>query len=539
MIGIDFHDYSAQLVELKLVNNQFHLESYNRITIPPSVIREGEIVQEDNLKLALTNLLKTANPRPIESKNIAVIFPSSKVFSHIFTFPANLNEEDVKKSLPYEAETVIPYSINDVYWDFTTLYKENPKLQHASQQVMFVAIIKETADKYVDLLRSLDLVPSLLGVDVESLQYGIRQQADPTKPSLIIDIGTLATNYLILQNGIIKHYFSENSGGKHLINEISREFQTPEILVLEQKEKGTLDIKYQTQITEFLAHRYKTGIKILNSYLLKHNLTNISDIFLTGEFLNLPQYKELAEEHIGKGKFAIGDPRKYLIIENNKFENNQNTSSNTIPYSTYFINAVGIAARGLLHQNGKGINLLPDSLKESYLNRRYSLSMAISSILIAIISLSVTVFLFFQHQNLTYTRLTFEIQKSAIDKVIFGTRYQEIRREIDSFNKEVSELSEINNSLFSLPKTMENINKLIPKEIKITAMEYSDMTLSFDIAGIAETREALLKTHQNLKSAPFIEEVITPISNYDAKSNISFTLTIKLIFKELPRYGTN
>lgn len=539
MIGIDFHDYSAQLVELKLANNKFHLEAYNRITIPPNVIREGEIIQEENLKLALTNLLKTANPKQIESKNIAVIFPSSKVFSHIFTFPANLNEDDIKKSLPYEAEKVIPFSINDVYWDFTTLYKEDPKQKHASQEVLFVAIIKETADKYVDILRSLKLTPSLLGVDVESLQYGIRQQADPTKPSLIIDIGTLSTNYLIIQHGIVKHYFSENNGGKHLINELSKEFQIPEAIILEQKEKGTLEAKYQPQITEFLSHRYKTGVKILNNYLTKYNLQNGNTAFLTGEFLNLPQYKELAETHIGKDKIAIGDPRKYLTIENSRFENTQSENKTSVPYSTYFINAAGIAMRGLLHKTGNGINLLPDSLKESFLNRRYSLSMAITSILIAIISLSLTVYLFFLHQNLTYQRLSLEIQKSTIEKVIYGTRYQDIRKEIEDFNKEVSELSAINNSMFSVSKTIEKIKNLIPNDITITEINYSDDTLSFDIAGIAPNREILLKTHQNLKTAPFIEEVITPISNYDEKFKISFTLTAKLIFKELPPYGTN
>jgi len=46
IVGIDFHDYSAELVEMSISKDKAILESYNREIIPPDVIKNGEIKKE-------------------------------------------------------------------------------------------------------------------------------------------------------------------------------------------------------------------------------------------------------------------------------------------------------------------------------------------------------------------------------------------------------------------------------------------------------------------------------------------------------------
>src|SRR3989338_310324 len=143
IVGIDFHDYSAQVVELSLLKDKISLEAYNRITIPAEVIKDGEILKPEELKILMKNLLQNANPKAIDSKNVAIVFPSSKVFTHIFNLPSNLSENEIKNTLSFEAETVIPFAIQDMYWDYRFL-EEGEK----SKKVLFAAITRETADQY-------------------------------------------------------------------------------------------------------------------------------------------------------------------------------------------------------------------------------------------------------------------------------------------------------------------------------------------------------------------------------------------------------
>ncbi len=541
VVGIDLHDHSAQLVELKSVNQNVSLEAYNRYIIPPNVIQEGEIKKEDEFKKAIQNFLKNTNPKPISAKNIAVIFPARKTFTHIFKFPANLNEDEIKKAIPYEAETIIPFSIQDVYWDFSILRKEAETSKHASQYVMFAAIPKKIADQYARLLESIGLTPYLFGIHVEALEHALMKQADPQKATLVIELGTLSTNYLIVKNRAVYHYFSSNEGGGEVIEALAKEFNTEESAIIDKWEQNKLDTKYFMPITkEFILKDYKMAQGIIQEQEANKEIGPIQEVILTGEFLNLPQVYELAKTSFPNQAVSIGDPKGGLDIKAEKFLPLQKEHGGPTSYATYFTSAIGIALRVLRGKGGNGgINLLPDRLKQSFMNKKHAILIAVASILMCMISLLAGTFLFFKHQTLIYERLNLEIRKSAIEKMIYGTRYEEIRDDITAFNNEVSILKTIDNNLVSTPLMLEDIEALLPSGVTLTSMNFNDTDLSIEMAGIADTREDLLQLQYNFEEALFIEEVIAPISNFDESSQISFILKLTLNFIELAPYATS
>ena len=209
VVGMDLHDHSAQVVELKQGQTDISLEAYNRVILPAHVIHDGEVKpdREQEFKGMILDFLQGANPNAIESKNVAIILPAKKTFAHIFKMPGNFGEQEIKKAIPFEAETVIPFPIQDVYWDTTVLSsipatKDDPV---PNKYVLFAAIPKEIADTYARLFEGMWLTPYLFGVNVEALKYVLREQIEPDKASLIIDLGTLSTNYLILK--ILIHLF--------------------------------------------------------------------------------------------------------------------------------------------------------------------------------------------------------------------------------------------------------------------------------------------------------------------------------------------
>lgn len=540
IVGIDFHDYSAQLVELKMSGGQVFLEAYNRILIPPNIFNNGEIVKEDELKKLLGSLLANANPHPVVSKDIAIIFPSTKLFTHIFSFPDTLSRDEISQALIYEVEKVIPFSIQDVYWDFSVAETNiDGQGEPGKKSILFVAIIKQTADKYVKLLQSMGLNPFLFGMDVETLRYGLQKQIEPQKGGIIIDVGTLSVNYLVVKDNTVKYFFSSNKGGKHLINSLSEDFKVQEVDIVQEKEKGILNKNYLPAINNFIEMNYEVGRAIIAEKETQIGKgASINDIYLTGEFLNLPNFYEIAQKFFPTKNIHIGDPRKSLNINAEQFKT-LNEIDPALYYSTYFVNAVGIALQGLIGKGGNVINILPDVLKENVQNKKRTFLLAFSSIFMSAILLFSATFIFFKHQDLFYERKVKEIQKSAIDKVLYGTRYQEILRAINSFNQEVAEISTIENGLFSLPIMFEKINALVMPGITIDSIKFDDSNLSVTITGVATNRESLLATTVNFQTAPFISEVINPISNYDIRNNISFSMELKLIFKELEPYGAN
>lgn len=539
IVGIDFHDYSVVITEISLDGNTRYLEAYNRTIIPSDVIVDGEIKKKEDLKLILKSMLQNADPKPIETKTVAITFPSSKVMTHIFVFPANLTEAEVRKAITYQAETVIPFSINDIYWDCAILEKEDSKIKHASQYVLFSCINKQIADKYCDLFEEIEMIPVLFSVPCDTLRNSLPADMLTGKTSLIIDIDTLAVNYLIIKNGIVKHFFSANEGGHKFIKELAKESQLTENVIVDLKEKNKLNTVVSAErIKEFLEKNYNRGQLIAEEYKLKNPNEKIEQVILTGEFINLPDFKALAKNHFPNAQAIIGDPQVGLTIPKAKFNLEKKNNNEYVAYSIYFNNSIGSALRELNTDENDGINLLPDKLKESLDTRKKSLILSVSAILTTAITLVAATFIVFQFQNIEYEHASLLTGKSAIDKMIYGTRYQEIKGQIAEFNQEVEELSRIDNSLFSVTNELEKIYKLMPKGIKITSFEFSDSDLQFDISGIANDRATLLAAQSNLEKADFIQQVIAPISNYDEKTKISFQMKIKLLFPKLDKYGS-
>lgn len=533
VVGIDFHDYYAQLVELKSAGGKIFLEAYNRITIPPNVIKDGEVKDQEMLKVILLNLLKNANPKPITTKSVACIFPAKKIFTHIFKLPLILTEEEIKKAIPYEAETVIPFSMQDVYWDFHVLSKDLRQQKHASQYVLFACVPKVMADQYVQLLDAMELTPFLCGIMPESLNYALAKQIDAHKTTLIIDRDTLTTNYVIVQNNTIQYTFSATESGHGLMTELARKFHTDEASIILQREKNNLDGQYTEDIKTFFAKTYKIGQEIL-----KDTKTPVTEIILTGEFLYFPKFLEEAHAAFPKQEVKVGNPKYGLEIPQNQFKAPTKKQEDLVPYSLYFTHAIGVALRGLLGKGNGGINLLPDALRESFTNKRHAFILAFAAIGMTMVSLFSATFLVLTHQNLVYERQDLEIKKAAIDRIIYGTRYQEITELIKDFNEEVGALSTIQNSLFSVPTLFENITMFLPKGVRLTSFTFSDESLSIEMSGVATDRAVLLETQQNLENAQFVSAVMAPISNYDEKANISFTFTITLLSSALTPYGT-
>lgn len=540
IVGIDFHDYSVEIAELSLHGENRCLESYNRAIIPADVIVNGEIKKKEDLKLILKSMLQNGNPNPIATKNVAITFPSSKVMTHIFQFPANLSKEEVKKAITYQAETVIPFSISDIYWDSTVLEKEDESIAHSSQYVLFACINKQVADKYCDLFEEMDMIPVLFSVPCDTLRYSLPEEMLLGKTSLIIDMDTLAVNYIVIKNLVVKHFFSVNEGGHKLITELEKESQLTDNVIIDLKEKNKLNtIQGSDIIKNFLNRNYKRGKLIVEEFEAKNKGEKIDQVLLTGKFINLPDSMKIAKSYFPRCNTVIGDPQLGLTIEPKKFTIEAEDKNEYVPFSIYFNNSIGSAMRELNSSDSDGINLLPERFIESLDTRKKAIIFSATSIIATTIVLALASFTIFQFQNTGYQYKSLLSQKMSLDRMIFGARYQEIKEQIGTFNKEIAELSGISKNLFSVSSEIEKIYKLMPKGITITSLKYSDSDTAYDISGIANDRNTLLEAQSNLKKAEFIDQVIAPISNYDERTKISFQMKLKLLYLKRDKYGSS
>lgn len=530
IIGLDFHDYYAQVVEVESSSKGASLLAFNRVVIPPQTIKNGEIVNQEDLKNILSTLLETANPKAIKSKDVICSFPERKVFTHIFKFPVELNPKEIEKALPFEAENVIPFLIKDIYWDFRILHKDPPKTDHASQYILFASVQKELADSYVKLLTSMGLNPYAFTIHAECAENALKNQLVRYESSLVVDVGYLATTYSIFDKSGLKDVYTSMESGKSLVKVLAEKLQVQEFEIINQKEKNNFDATLTPQMEKFENEIFEEAKKITKDI-------DVKTIFLTGEFLNIPNFYENAKKTFSNKEISLGDPRLGINADPNKFMP-LDKDKGFFPYSAYFTTAIGLGIKGL-NPKDTGINLLPDYLKASFASKKLSLLLVLTSISLAILSLILSTIVIFKHQELSFKRAELEAQKSSLQQLIYGTRYQDIKKAITDFNSEVTALTTIQSSLFSVPELLKNIVGSIPKGVTISSLEFNNQDLTVNISGIANTRDTLLNTSKKLEEQSYVEKVIAPLSNFDEKDNISFILKLELKFNELKPYAWN
>lgn len=533
LLGIDLHDHLVQFVELKTRGKKVFLETYNRLTIPEGLIEGGEVKKEPELKELLQKLLAEANPRPTKTKELALILPTQVTFIHIFNFPNKLSERDLNKLIPVEVENILPYSVDEVYWDFTVLEKQ----KESGQSVLFAAIPKVIADQYLKIFTELGLSPRLFGVQPEALQNALSYKLPPQKSIFVVELSALASNYLFLKGAVIQKFVSINGGIEALIQQLSRELNMPADEIWSNWEVHKREDRFQKPLRQFIEQEYKKARTVMEETLGMTNKT-ADTILLTGEFSNLPLFYEQARAFFSDKNVLIGDPKSNLVIDDSKFASNLERLGGKVPYSIYFTDAIGIALRALKGA-GRALNLIPDALKSHFSARRLAIILGASSIVMTVVSAALAGLVSYRNSVLSYERLRLEIDRSGVEKTLFGTRYQEIKEELTLFNQEVSALTKIDQTLISVPLVIESVLELIPQEIQVLSLNYFDEDLSVQITGIASGRDALLELQENLENDPMIKEFDIPLSSYDQKSETSFTVTLLLNFPQLPSYATS
>jgi Tfp pilus assembly PilM family ATPase len=550
IVGIEINDHVLQLIELKQAGKVIEMTSYSRVKLAPGVVTDGNISDVEELEKNLKTLFAEANPKALSPKTIAVLMPAKKVFTHVFHFDHVRKIKNIPLHIQKESETVIPLTLDELYWDFRIL---NPKAKstgsgkerHKKLKVLFGGIEKFIADDFANLLVNMGIQPILFGTNIESLYHALKEDSPkqkgknkklPSKTQFIIEFGAYSIDYLILKDTKIHYHLSSNKGIKHLTENLTTSTYENESALFDAWKNLQLDPENLQHLKDYLQDNFKEARQILASK--KNQLSETIEVLVTGEYASLPYFYDYAKNTFSELNVMIGDPKQSIKISDQQFIKKQADSEKSMPFSVFFTNTIGLTKKALISKPTEGVNLLPTGMKKVFRDKKIILMMIITSIFMTLSTLTLGTYISFQYLQSSYTFDLLNIEKNGIERVVFGTRYQSIQEELTSFNQQVQKLTKIEKDLFSVPKTLEAVLQAIPEETIITSYGFDEDTMSIAISGIANDRDELLLLQQNLQEQIFISDINFPISNFDKKNDISFSIKVFLEPSELPAYDS-
>ncbi len=280
--GLDLSDFFLRIVKLKKRGRFFRLVSWGGTKIKSGIIEQGEIKDEHALAGIIKQTLTKVKGEKIKTKYVVASLPEKKAFLQVIEMP-KMEESELKKSVPFEAENYVPLPIEKVYLDFQVIPSSN---QLKGLNVLIAALPKKIVDPYISCFKKAGLVPITLEVESQSIVRAVVKNEISPFPLLIIDFGRNTTSFIVFSGYSLLFTSSDPASSQELTEIISKTLK----LSLDEAEKlklkhGLKDEKSLKAMTPLLINLIGQAKKCINYN--RSQSGEIKKILLCGSGSNL------------------------------------------------------------------------------------------------------------------------------------------------------------------------------------------------------------------------------------------------------------
>jgi type IV pilus assembly protein PilM len=495
-IALDIGTHFIKLVELKKEKNNIIVTKIGVKEIPKDLN-----LDRDKITIQLISELLSEND--IKSRSVNISVNGQSVFVR-FVKLLQVKEDKLKQTMKFEAQNQIPFSLNEVMWDWSLLDKD----KFASKKAVIVAIKKNLVEEIVSKLGSVKLSTELIDVAPISVYNCMAFNEDYNNENIgsILDIGAKSANFIIFNKG----------------NIWIRSFPIAGERIEEAKEQG---------IDELLAEIERS----MEYYFMQAGEEapkekKISQLFLTGGG-SIAENIEAAFISKFNIKPQILDPFRKLRVSKDVFQKLQaNRPKNQ------FSTVVGAALRGMVDLKIQ-VNFLNEMLLEKKLSSRKRLYSSLSIATGTLILISFSVFM----------RQDYYIKKIRLDKVeemieIYRTyepKIKKIREEENILRGKMDTLYQTTSTRAVWLGIFKSISEMLPKEVWITdvsgviSIEKSGLG-RMDINGKALSYQSVNNFVSSLKALADFSDVRPVSSSVENDKNtgeeiVKFSITMDVV----------
>lgn len=285
LVGLDIGSSAIKLVELKPVSKgetKWKLANLGVAPLSPEVIVDGSIMDSTVVVDAIVQLF---NENKIKTQDVAIAVSGHSVIIKKITM-AYMSEEELSESIRWEAESYIPFDIDDVNLDFQIL--DEGERADGNMDVLLVAAKKEKVSEYLSVVQQSGRNAVIVDVDSFALQNVLTANYDLAgyQVTALINIGASVMNINIMQGSQSIFWRDISFGGNVYTDAIQKDlgvdFESAEIL---KRGESVDDYPFERVIPVLKSVTNDLGVEIQKTFDFFKATTSaekINKIMLTG-----------------------------------------------------------------------------------------------------------------------------------------------------------------------------------------------------------------------------------------------------------------
>lgn len=527
-LGLDISDVRLELMELTRAQGLVALAAFSHVDLPPGTVRDGEVLEPDRLSGLLRQAFREARPRPFRTRAVLVSLPESRVYLRPFEFPRTLTVEQVRRATPYEAEGVLPLTLDEMTTD-VLFHRSRADTHH----VLFAATPRRIAETYDRVLRSAGLEP--VAFDVESAALARSIVGDLPDPVLVADIGGRATVMSVVEREAVHSAVTLPIAGDAFTQHIADTLGIGAVEAEDLKRRAGLTAEAPPAARDALRESLLPLVQELRrtaDYHAAHTGRIVSGLLLAGGSAQLPGLADELAQSVRLPARA-GDPWQTKGIQLPAALAPADRGS-LLASPGAFATVVGLALRGVAREPAAaGINLLPLPSRLPHLRWRATLASSVLAGVVACTLLGLATLLSASALGRWYELRHVAVEAARVRSELFGARFQEAVREATAVNAEIDVLERFAAGTPDLERVARTLQTLAPAGIRLQAVETRVPTadagpISVKLSGMADRRETFLEFERRLRALDGVSDFSSPLTNLNLRENLPFALSFGL-----------
>jgi type IV pilus assembly protein PilM len=322
-LGLDIGSSSVKLAQLKGSKRGYSLQSFVSGPLPAECIVDGALLNSAAIVSAIQELVAT---NKLKTKEAAIGVSGHSVIIKKITLP-KMTQDELDKSIQWEAEQYIPFDVKDVNIDTQILGDKGEGT--GQMDVLLVAAKKDMINDYVAVVTEAGLTPVVVDVDAFAVQnmFEVNYEQIPGETVVLINAGASVVNINVVSNGTSIFTRDITMGGNQFTEEIQKQLnvsaEEAEALKIGGEQAGETDAVVPQKVERVMqgvAEQMAGEIqRSLDFFAATAADSHIAKVFLSGGAARVPALFKVIEQRVGV-PVEILNPFKAIEVDSRRFD---------------------------------------------------------------------------------------------------------------------------------------------------------------------------------------------------------------------------
>lgn len=283
-VGLDIGFSSIKAVTLDTQVSVPKLLSLGTIASPRPGMTSDSDLDLEQVADAIKKLYQAAK---IDSKDVFVALPESKVFTRVIDDLPYLNDKELGAAIQYVSEEFIPMPTSEVNLNWQILFRGSNKEKDKKTIVFVVASPKTVVNKYLKVLSMAGLKPKSMETEIIAATRSLVGNNPFSPTTMIIQMGAATTDFAVVSKGMIWLTRSISTGGLALTRALAQQFsfefsQAEEYKKVYGLREDVLEGKVFEALKPVVDVMVGESRRVIQAYETKHPQDKIKRVVLSG-----------------------------------------------------------------------------------------------------------------------------------------------------------------------------------------------------------------------------------------------------------------